>query len=271
MKPPPPVKSRGQHFLKDARVVRKIVELLRPESGDTVVEIGPGRGALTKGLMDTGQPVVAVEPDPRMVEFLQSQFHEKLAIVHESILEVRAKDLVGKPGQAVLAGNLPYNLSGPILEWIFLSARYWRRVVVMLQLEVARRLVAQPATREFGPLAVARALHFDAGRKFLVHPGAFFPIPAVTSAVVELIPTTAPPVVVQDRDHFLRFVHALFAHRRKNLRNNLLAAGEIPEQLEEALKSSGVDGRLRAEQLRWEQLATLYDSCMAESGGRHGQ
>lgn len=265
MKPPSPVKSRGQHFLKDVRVVRKIVDLLRLAQGDTVVEIGPGRGALTTALVESGHPVVAVEPDLRMVEFLKGRFGTKLTLVHESVLEVRATDLVAKRGHAVLVGNLPYNLSGPILEWIFQSASLWQRVVVMLQLEVAHRLVAQPVTREFGPLAVARALHFDAGRKFVVHPGAFYPVPAVKSAVVELLPCAHPPVEVKDRDDFLRFVHVLFAHRRKNLRNNLLAAGGEEEWCEQALSAAHVDGRLRAEQLRWQDLGRLYMAWCAST------
>jgi 16S rRNA (adenine1518-N6/adenine1519-N6)-dimethyltransferase len=262
MKPPSPVKARGQHFLKDERVVRKIVGLLNLADADTIVEIGPGRGALTGALVATGKPVVAVEPDGRMIAFLQKRYGADLTLVHDSVLNVTAADILpARCGRVVLAGNLPYNLSGPILEWIFTSAAQWRQVVVMLQLEVARRLVAGPATRDFGPLAVACALHFSASKKFLVRPGAFFPVPAVTSAVVELVPCAHPPVQVEDREHFLRFVHALFAHRRKNLRNNLLAAGSDAVLLESALKSVRVDGRLRAEELQWRQLAALYAAC----------
>jgi 16S rRNA (adenine1518-N6/adenine1519-N6)-dimethyltransferase len=259
MKPPSPVKSRGQHFLKDERVVRKIVGLLVLADADTIVEIGPGRGALTGALLETGKRVVAVEPDGRMIQFLTKRFGAKLTLVHDSVLNVKANDtLPARSGRALLVGNLPYNLSGPMLGWIFASAARWRQVVVMLQLEVARRLVAKPATRDFGPLAVACALDFSATKKFLVRPGAFFPVPEVTSAVVELEPSPDPPIRVDDRESFLRFVHALFAHRRKNVRNNLLATGGLARRWEQALAVARVDGRLRAEQLRWQDLASLY-------------
>lgn len=268
MKPPPPVKSRGQHFLTDERVVHKIVALLNLADADTIVEVGPGPGALTEALIDTGKDVVAVEPDGRMIQHLTRRFGPNVSLVQESILNVKAVDIVPALSEhAVLVGNLPYNLSGPILGWIFASAASFRQVVVMLQLEVARRLVAPPATRDFGPLAVACALDFSATKKFLVRPGAFFPVPGVTSAVVELVPTPEVPIRVKDREDFMRFVHALFAHRRKNLRNNLLAAGGEPQRCEQALAAAHVDGRLRAEQLRWHSLASLYRAVCPFSGG----
>jgi 16S rRNA (adenine1518-N6/adenine1519-N6)-dimethyltransferase len=159
-------------------------------------------------------------------------------------------------------GNLPYNLSGPILEWIFQLAKHWRQVVLTLQLEVVKRLVAEPATREFGPLAVARALHYDAAKRHLVRPGAFFPPPKVTSAIVELRPTSKPPLAPSDPDHFMQIVHALFAHRRKNMRNNLKLGLQVDDQvLDHILESAGVDGRRRAEQLTWPDLSRLYTAC----------
>jgi len=272
MRPPPPVKSRGQHFLKDERVVHKIVDLLNLADAETIVEVGPGRGALTGALVDTGKAVVAVEPDSRMIQFLTKRFGTRLTLVHDSVLDVKAADILpARSSRAVLAGNLPYNLSGPILGWIFASAAHWRQAVVMLQLEVARRLVASPATRDFGPLAVACALDFSATKRFLVRPGAFFPVPEVTSAVVELVPHSEPPIRVDDREDFMRFVHALFAHRRKNLRNNLLAAGGEAQWCERAMATAGVDGRLRGEQLRWQNLASLYRAVCPFSGNfTHG-
>ena len=260
MKPPAPHKSRGQHFLRDARVVHKIVDLLDLEHASTVVEIGPGRGALTGALLETGKRVVGVEPDHRMIDYLHSRYGSALHLIHASLLDVAAEDLLPQRSErAVLVGNLPYNLSGPIMEWIFESATHWQKVVIMLQLEVARRLVAPPATRDFGPLAIASALHFTAAKRFLVRPGSFFPPPEVTSAVVELSPCATPPVVVNDRAAFMRFVHMLFAHRRKNLRNNLIAAvGGEPNEWDRVFNSVALDGRLRAEQLHWQYLSDLY-------------
>lgn len=259
---PGPRKSYGQHFLTDARVTEKIVACLALEGAAQIVEIGPGRGALTGALIATGKSVIAVETDARLAAYLREKHPTGLTLIESDILEVDAEELQaagGASGPTLLVGNLPYNLGGPILEWIFQSAELWSQVVLMLQLEVARRLVAPPQTRDFGPLAIACALHFDVRKRFLVRPGAFFPPPKVTSAVVELTPATDPPVKPGDAHHFMRFVHALFGHRRKNMRNNLKFDTPLGDQaLDRLFADSSVDGRHRAEQLSWTELDRLY-------------
>lgn len=262
MRAPGPRKSYGQHFLTDLRVTDKIVKCLALDSASRIVEIGPGRGALTGALLATGKPVIAVETDARLAAFLREKYADGLALIESDILEVDAQDLLKRAPASdptVLVGNLPYNLGGPILEWIFQSAKLWSQVVLMLQLEVARRLVAPPQTRDFGPLAIACALHFDARKRFLVRPGAFFPPPKVTSAVIELTPATHPPVSPQNPRHFLTFVHALFGHRRKNMRNNLKLDIALEDNALDGLFAvAHVDGRQRAEQLSWPELDRLY-------------
>lgn len=257
-KPPSPDKSRGQHFLTDPRVAAKTADLLELSETDAIVEIGPGRGALTRALLETGKRIVAIEIDPRMVAHLRQEFGDRVEICEADVLTVEPGEIVGEE-KAILVGNLPYNMGGPILEWVFRSASCWLQVVVMLQLEVARRLVAEPQTRDFGPLAVARALHFDAQKRFLVRPGAFFPPPKVTSAVVELVPNPAPPLTPSDREDFLHFVHGLFAHRRKHVLNNLeLYLSHPREELTDLFTEAGVDPRARAEQLSYADLDRLY-------------
>jgi len=248
-------------------VPEKIVACLALEGVARIVEIGPGRGALTDALLTTGKPVIAVETDARLAAYLREKHPHGLTIIESDILEVEAQDLIGADGgsgSTILVGNLPYNLGGPILGWIFQSSGLWSQVVLMLQLEVARRLVASPRTRDFGPLAIACALHFDAHKRFLVRPGAFFPPPKVTSAVIELTPASAPPIRARDSKRFMRFAHALFAHRRKNMRNNLKFETPLDDAaLDHLFASSGVDGRQRAEQLSWPELDRLYDAFIA--------
>jgi 16S rRNA (adenine1518-N6/adenine1519-N6)-dimethyltransferase len=263
-RPPRANKARGQHFLKDRRVVGRIVDLLQLDDVDIVVEIGPGRGALTGALLATGKKVIAVEIDPRMVKHLRDTFGDVLTVIASDVIKCSPDEILPKRNgldhpRAILVGNLPYNMGGAILDWIFRSAGYWRQVVVMLQLEVARRLVAAPGEREFGPLAVDRALRFDAQKRFLVRPGAFLPVPKVTSAVVEMAPTASPPIAVDDLLQFRKFVHILFAHRRKNLLNNLeLASGMDRSAALELLTSASVDPTKRAERLGWFELERLF-------------
>lgn len=269
-RPPGPVKRYGQHFLTDLRVVGKTVNLLDLNSCSCIVEIGPGRGALTKKLLELGKPVIAVETDARLAGFLRESFGSDLKLYERDILTVSAEELLGlEPGggtprkRAVLIGNLPYNLSGPILGWIFNSAKYWSQAVLTLQLEVVRRLIAPPETRDFGPLAVACALRFTAVKKHIIRPGAFFPPPRVQSAIVDLRRNPSPPIRPKDADHFMKFVHALFGHRRKNMRNNLkLNAGLEDDALDGVFDKAGVEGRVRAEQLTWDMLSMLYKAYL---------
>lgn len=270
-RPPGPDKRYGQHFLTDLRVVDKTVNLLDVTSCSCIVEIGPGRGALTKKLIELGKPVIAVETDVRLAQYLRDLFGSDLTLYEDDILEVSAETLLGiKAGsgaekqRAVLIGNLPYNLSGPILGWIFDSAKHWSQVVLTLQLEVVRRLIAPPESRDFGPLAVACALHFTAVKKHIVRPGAFFPPPRVQSAIVDLRMNLSPPLQPKDPAHFMEFVHALFGHRRKNMRNNLkLNAGLDDSALDRVFDVAGVDERGRAEQMTWDALGQLYKAYVS--------
>lgn len=181
-----------------------------------IVEIGPGRGALTAKLLERAARVVAIEVDPEMVAHLEQKFagNPRLEIVHADVLQT---DLA-QWGTAPIAGNLPYYIASPIMEKVARLAA--PRAVFLIQKEVAERLVAAPRTREYGYLTVQIAVYASVRYLFAVKPGAFHPPPQVDSAVVLLEPRPGGPPVA-DPDGFLRFVGHCFAHKRKTLRNNL--------------------------------------------------
>ena len=231
-----PRKRFGQHFLHDPRVLEKIVESLSLQPADFVVEIGPGRGALTRMLLERTRNVEAIEIDRDLVATLQE---EGIPVREGDAL--RFDYAVFPPGVRIV-GNLPYNISTPLL---FHLARYAERVRdmhFMLQLEVVERMVAKPSTPDYGRLSVALQARFDMKKLFNVAPGAFHPPPKVDSAVVRLIPRE-PSLEVDDD-----LLRRAFSARRKTLRNALPGVD---------FAAAGVDPGLRPENLSPEDYARL--------------
>ena len=216
-----------------------------PAPAELVIEIGPGRGALTERLLKRAARVVAIEVDPCLVDHLRRKFaaEPRLEVVRADVLET---DLA-QWGAAPIAGNLPYYIASPILAQ---AARLrLPRAVFLIQKEVAERLVARPGSRAYGFLTVQTALFASARLLFEVKPGAFHPPPKVDSAVVLLEPRPAAPA---DPDGFLRFAGLCFAHKRKTIRNNL--AEVYGKDLVDAWPEAG----LRAEQIPLEGLMAMY-------------
>ena len=237
----------GQHFLTNAAVLERIAVATCPAGEDLVIEIGPGRGALTEKLLRRAARVVAIEIDPTLVEHLHARFagEPRLEIVHADVL---ATDL-GQWGSAPIAGNLPYYITSPILaKAVRLDIP---RIVFLIQKEVAERLAAQPCHREYGYLTLQTALFADTRLLFDVKPGSFRPPPRVDSAVVLLTPHTRD-LGVRDREAFLRFLSQCFRQKRKTLRNNL--AGIYGKEAIDSWPEAG----LRAEQLKLEQFAEMF-------------
>jgi 16S rRNA (adenine1518-N6/adenine1519-N6)-dimethyltransferase len=228
-------------------VLERIAAAACPAPADLVVEIGPGRGALTTKLLARAARVVAIEVDARLVEHLRQKFpaEPRLEILHQDVLET---DLA-QWGPAPIAGNLPYYISSPILERVTRVAP--PRAIFLLQKEVAERVVATPGSKGYGFLTVQIAVRMEARLLFPVKPSAFHPPPKVDSAVVLLEPRRRPPDA-GDVDEFLRFVAHCFRHKRKTLRNNL--AEVYGKELVDACPEAG----LRAEQLSVEQFAEMY-------------
>jgi 16S rRNA (adenine1518-N6/adenine1519-N6)-dimethyltransferase len=237
----------GQHFLIQGSILERIALAVCPQRESIVVEIGPGRGALTEKLLKRADRVVAIELDAYLVDHLRQKFasEPRLEIIHADAM---ATDLA-RWGPAPIVGNLPYYAATAIIGQVVRLRT--GRAVFLIQKEVADRLVAQPRTREYGYLTVATRLFAEARLLFGVKPGAFHPPPKVDSAAVQLTPQ-ADPWAVDNADEFLRFVGRCFQHKRKTLRNNL--AETYGNEVVEAWPEAG----MRAEQITMAGFVEMY-------------
>ncbi len=239
-------KHFGQNFLTDTRIAMEIAVLCTTPEGGTVVEIGAGLGALTRPLLERAARVVAIERDRDLVPLLRSTFanRENLEILEADAKTAAYSELFARgPRPHVLAGNLPYQISGPLLTLSAALAREVDRVVFLLQLEVAERLRAAPGSESYGALSVFTQAAYAVKRERVVKRGAFHPQPGVDSAVVVLTPHTEP--LAEETPGFRRLVRAAFQKRRKKLRNAWQGLGEI----EAAATRAGIDLDARGETL----------------------
>jgi 16S rRNA (adenine1518-N6/adenine1519-N6)-dimethyltransferase len=240
----------GQHFLIQRSALERIAAAACPIPEPLVVEIGPGKGALTEYLLTRAGRVVAVELDPEMIARLQSRLADepRLTVIQANALEYD----FGQLGPAVIAGNLPYYAATPIIERI-VALRPLTRAVFLVQKEVAERVAAAPGHSAYGYLSVRTQLFADVECLFGVKATAFRPPPKVDSAVLRLTPgNRVAQLAIADVDDFLRFVARCFRHKRKTIRNNL--AGLYPPEAIEGWPEAGA----RAEQLSLEQFAGMY-------------
>ncbi len=239
----------GQHFLASRTHLDQIAEAVSSGRAPLIVEIGPGRGALTELLLPRADRVVAIELDRALASYLREKFAgaENLSIVEGDVLET---DL-GQWGTATIAGNLPYYITSPILEKIFALGIRMSHAVVLVQREVAERLVAKPGSRDYGYLTVETNLFCAPELLFRVPGAAFTPPPKVESAVVRLVPRAPESWDIRNQKSFLEFAGRAFRMKRKTLRNNLVPFyGRSIE--------SRLEARLRAEQLSLNELVRLF-------------
>lgn len=248
-------KSLGQNFILDRQLLARIAAIPGSLEGQTVYEVGPGPGGLTRALLDTGAHVVAVERDRRCIvplAELAQEFGDRLTVIEGDALEVDEASLVGN-GTHVVA-NLPYNIgSALLLRWLGSGSwpPWWASLTLMFQREVAERIVARPGSEHFGRLSVAAQWRCTARIAMLVHRSAFVPPPKVMSAVVHVTPGEAPPGV--DPAVIERLTAAAFGQRRKMLRQSLKG---LPGALA-ALEAEGIDTQRRAETLAVDDYVRL--------------
>ncbi len=257
----------GQNFLRDARAAERIVHALGDLSERTVIEIGPGHGAITEMLAARAARVIAIELDRQLAAELRQHFSaERVTVVEQDVLQFDFRAAAEKAGMKLrVAGNLPYYITSPILLHLAASHAALDTAVLMVQREVADRVTAHPGSRDYGVLSVTIQTHGPAESLFTLPPSAFSPPPDVHSTVFRwrLAPRFAE-LGVQEQP-FLRFVRAAFAQKRKTLANNLRAAGIGDPAASTAISEAGIDRQARAEALSIETLAVLWRRLV--SGG----
>lgn len=259
-----PRKRFGQNFLRDQNVLSRIVAAAELQEDDRVFEVGPGPGALTERLLLTGLPVVAVEIDRDLAAALDAREAANLSVVVGDVLRLDWDSLLTVPPYKMIA-NLPYNISSQVLFKVLDHRECFNRLVLMFQKEVGERLIALPATREYGILSVLMQTWYAIKRVVRVPPGAFFPPPKVESVVLcfDLLPQ--PRVVLNDATLYRRLVRGAFAQRRKTLRNSLLGSDWLAGELDPALKAAGIDPNRRGETLTIEEFGLLANILAAKS------
>jgi len=255
----------GQNFLIDSALAARLVDLAGVEAGDWVIEIGTGLGALTQPLAQRAERVLSFEIDAGIVRSLREDavLPENVELIHADALESDLAERVADCGRPVrLVANLPYNVSAPMLRRILDMRGVLVDWSVMLQSEVARRLLASPSTRDYGSLSVLHRMAVEFSQAMELSPNCFYPVPRVHSTFVRVTPMPAP--LVGDRDELAeveRVVRAAFAKRRKTLVNSLRAGGLGVAYTADAIRSQlldmGLDASVRAESLEPAQLLAL--------------
>ncbi len=246
-------KRFGQNFLADTHYVRRIIDAVAPMPGDNLVEIGPGLAAITGGLIERAVHITAIEIDRDLAARLRTTFTPSQLTLHEA--DALTFDYAVLGPQLRVVGNLPYNISSPLLFLLAAHDAQLRDLHVMLQKEVVARMTAAPGTADYGRLTVMLQVRFRIERLFIVPPGAFRPAPKVESAVARLTPLHDAKPVIADATLFARVVGAAFMQRRKTLRNALSTLCDA-----KVIESAAVDPGARGETLSVDDFVRLTDA-----------
>ncbi len=250
-------KRFGQNFLHDHNVIENIVANIQIEPDDHIVEIGPGKGALTKLILLSGVQLDIIEIDRDLIALLKQKFEaaENLQIISADALKFDFSSLPQKNEKIRIIGNLPYNISTPLLFHLFENFSCIQDMHFMLQKELVERVCADPGSKKYGRLSVMSQFYCSAESLFEVDPGSFTPSPKVLSAVVRLVPHSQPPVKVKSIINLNKIVTQAFSQRRKTLRKSLK-----PLISEEKIEALSIDSSLRAEAISLNDFAKLSNS-----------
>jgi 16S rRNA (adenine1518-N6/adenine1519-N6)-dimethyltransferase len=254
-------KSFGQNFLCDRNVVAKIVRAIDPRPDETVVEIGPGRGALTEDLIAGGAQVVAVELDHDLFPVLRNKFgsSQNFRLVEGDALRVDFCELIGAGNRAKLAANLPYNISTAILQHLIGYRECFSEMILMLQKEVVARITAEAGDKERGYLTVLIEAYFESEKLFDVPPNAFRPAPKVMSSIVRLVPK--PALEIRDRNALAKVLSIGFRQKRKTILNNLKGAALFGGRpVGDVLGVCGIDPGVRPEDLALDEWVSIANA-----------
>lgn len=261
-------KSLGQNFLVDRNIQLKIVEALGAGPGDEVLEIGPGTGALTRHLAGAVRRLVAVELDDELVASLRQEFSGApgVEIIHADALRLDLDDVVEDVARLKVVGNIPYNITSPLIFWLLERTPRPARIVLMIQKEVADRILAEPGAKAYGALSVGVRTVAEIERLFLVRRGSFRPVPDVDSAVIRITPAQPPPLTAQEERDLRALTRASFSWRRKQLQKILRAAPGYELSADEVAavgRAAEVDTDARPEALPPEAFIRLARSLRA--------
>ena len=254
-------KKLGQNFLIKRGIVDEIVHAAELTPGEPVLEVGPGIGTLTQGLAQSGADVTAIELDRRLLDVLDTTLasYDNVRIVHGDVLKLDVATIMNHKPFKVVA-NLPYYITTPIIMSLLESKLPIERLVVMVQKEVALRMVAKPGTKDYGALSVAVQYYTEPDIVLDVPPKSFLPAPAVTSSVIRCVLRDKPPVDVIDEKLFFRVVKAGFAQRRKTFANTMRTTGLSKEQIDDILVKADIDGQRRGETFSLQVFADVANA-----------
>jgi len=260
-----PVKRLGQSFLVDNNITARIVEASGIGEGDTVVEIGAGLGVMTAMISPRAKRVIALEIDPKLVGVLESELDgiSNVEIVHTDVLRYDFSSPLKGRGRIRVIGNIPYNVSSQILFRLIEFRKHVSSAALMLQREVAERIMAPPGTKQYGILSVIISMYAGVSRLMMVPATCFYPVPQVDSAVLQMEMREGPLYPLGDHAIFIETVKAAFAKRRKTLANNLKGMASVRSReidIFSLLATAGIDGQRRGETLTVEELGRLSDT-----------